>query len=105
MAYIQKNSPLKQDAKFNTTQYNYIKKAGDFLKSSVTKGFKSYMGTKGIHLTSANANGIQSPGLTGKAKTDSTYNANYKKWVGKADPMVATKGDYNYMLKQKKKKK
>ena len=27
MAYIQKNSPLKQDAKFNTTQHNYGKKA------------------------------------------------------------------------------
>jgi len=27
MTYIQKNSPLKQDAKFNTTQHNYGKKA------------------------------------------------------------------------------
>ena len=42
-----------------------IGKAGDFVKSSVTKGFKSYMGTKVIHLTNANVSGIQN----GKGKS------------------------------------
>ena len=87
-----------------------IRAGGKVIGSVLSKGFKSYMGTKGIRLSNLNFDKIQErntlmPGLTGRAKADSTYNANYTKWVGGADPMVATKGDYNYMLRQKKKKK
>ena len=105
------NDPI---AKAGQTLSKGILAGGKFFGSVLKKGFKSYVGTKGIHLTNPNVSGIQSgqvkgrsapmPGLTGRAKADSTYNANYTKWVGKADPMVATKGDYNYMLKQKKNK-
>ena len=78
----QKHIPNDPMSKASRVLSGGIKKAGDFVKSSVTKGFKSYVGTKGIHLTNTNVNGIQSgqikgrtapmPGLAGKAKADST---------------------------------
>ena len=99
-----------------------IGKAGDFEKSSVTKGFKSYMGTKGIHLTNANVSGIQNgkgksrksimPGLTRRIKEvvqggDSTKVANYTKWLNSfgGTPTNHPMSDYEHSMRLKEKKK
>ena len=78
----QKHIPNDPMSKASRVLSGGIKKAGDFVKSSVTKGFKSYVGTKGIHLTNTNVNGIQSGQIKGKEITEVATVGNPKPTTG-----------------------